>query len=155
MTDLMISCWEQFVTIYILGKTLGLTSIKYFLSGIFIFGILRSIYRYAAGDSIGKLTHSAWILRFLDWLLVKIEWTNKTEFLDDNLEPIPVGFNLLGIPLDAGITGVFLGILLFIWPGMLLVIITFVPLQLCRDRNIRKKEFVAKLKGTVKGTEAR
>lgn len=156
MIDLITSYWEQFVTIYALGKTFGIVAVPCLLGAIFIFHILRFIYKYAAGDSIGKPTHSAWTLRFLDWLMVKAEWSNKTEFLDDELKPIPVGFNLLGIPFDVVITGIIFGISLLIWPGILLIAITFGPLQWCRNRNMRKKEFIAKLKGTeVRGTEAR
>ena len=148
ITDLITSFWEQFVTIYALGKTFGIVGGPYLLCAIVIFDILRFIYKYAAGDSIGKPTHSAWILRFLDWFFVKAGWENETEFLDDKLEPIPVGFNLLGMPFNIGITGIILFVLLLIWPGILLVVITFGPLQLCRNRNMRKKEFIEKLKGT-------
>ena len=148
MTDLITLCWEQFVTIYALGKTFGIVGGPYLLCAIVIFDILRFIYKYAAGDSIGQPTHSSWILRFLDWLFLKAEWQNETEFLDDRREPIPVGFNLLGMPFNIGITGIILAALILIWPGILLIAITFGPLQWCRNRNMRKKEFVAKLKGT-------
>jgi len=147
MTDLMTSYWDQFETIYDLVRITGFGYLKYLLSAIFIFGILRVIYKYAAGDSIGKPTHSAWILRFIDWCMIKAGRSSETEFLDDELKPIPFGFNLLGILFDAGITGVLFVISLLIWPVILLVTITFGPLQWCRNRNIRKKEFIAKLKG--------
>lgn len=153
MIELITPYWEQFVTIYILGKTLGITYVAYLLVAIFIFDILRSIYKYAAGDSVGKPTHSSLILRFFDWLIAKTG--EESDFLDDSHKPIPIGFNLLGIPFDVGITGLILGLSLLIWPVVLLVIITFGPLQLCRNRNMRKREFVAKLKGTVRGTEER
>lgn len=155
MIDLITSCWGQFVTIYALGKTVGIVGGPYLLCAIIIFDILRFIYKYAAGDSIGKPTHSAWILRFLDWFFLKAGWDTKTEFLDDESEPIPFGFNLLGMLFNIGITGIILTVLLLIWPGILLIAITFGPLQWCRNRNMRKKEFVARLRGSVRGTEAR
>lgn len=147
MIDLITLGWEQFVAIYILGETFGIASVKYLIVAILIFGILRSIHKYAAGDSIGLPAHSAWILRCVDWFMIKIGWAVETNFLDNNLKLIPVGFNLLGILIDASITGAFFLLLLFIWPGILLITITFVPLQGCRNRNIRKKKFIAKLKG--------
>lgn len=155
MIDLITPYWEQFVTIHALGKTLGIIYVAYLVGAIAILGILRSIHKYAAGDSIGKPTHSAWTLRFIDWRMVKAGWSSRSDFLDDNLDPIPVGFNLLGLLLDVGIIGAILGLSLLIWPVILLVAITFGPLQWCRNRNIRKKEFIDKLKGTVRGTEAR
>lgn len=151
MTDLITPYWEQFVTIYTLGKTFGIIVVAYLAGAIFIFCMLRSIYKYASGDPIGKPTHSSWMLRFIDWNMVRVGWSSRSDFLDDNLDPIPIGHNLLGIPFDVGIIGVILALSLLVWPFMLLITITFGPLQWCRNRNIRKKEFIAKLKGVEAG----
>ena len=144
--------WQQFVVIYDLIRSVGFTGIKYLLGAIFIFGIVRSIYKYAGGHSIGKATHSVWAFRFFDWMAVTF-FATTTEFLDDNgnssgdRKVIPVGFNLLGILLDILVIGIIISLSILIWPAVLFASLTFVPLQLCRNRNLRKRKFIAELKG--------
>ncbi len=144
--------WQQFVVIYDLIKLIGFIGIQYLLGAIFIFGILRSIYKYAGGHSIGKPTHSVWTFRFFDWVAVTF-FATTTEFLDndgnssDPFKIIPVGFNLLGILLDILCIGVIISLSILVWPFVVFASLTFVPLQLCRNRNLRKRKFIAELKG--------
>lgn len=155
MKELMDLYLDQLDVIYNLITVIGLEYLQYLLGLIIILSILRAIYKYAAGDVIGKPTYSSWILRFGDWIMVKIGWSNKSEFLiekfqgekDNPNKQVPVGFNLLGILFDAGGTGIILGISLLIWPIVLFLAVTIGPLQWCRNRSIRKKVFMAKLKG--------
>lgn len=156
MSELISTYWEQFQILFVLIRTVGLGFIKYLLVSMVVFGILRTIYKYAAADSIGKPSDSSWALRIADWVIMIKLCGLKSEFLREQRsanvmmnsdEKIPVGFNPLGVALDVLITGIFCGILLFIWPIVLLIVITFGPVQWCRNRNMRKKEFMAKLKG--------
>jgi len=139
--------WQQFTVIYDLIKSIGFTGIQYLLGAIFIFGVLRSIYKYAGGHPVGRPSHSVWSFRFFDWLAVTAGWAPTTEFTNEHGSYDPIGFNLLGILIDILVIGIIISLSILIWPAVVFALLTFVPLQLCRNHNLRKRKFIAELKG--------
>lgn len=123
---------------------------------LLVFGIVRSAYNYAKGNEIKKPTHSMFVLRFIDKLLTLFGGQNETMFrvqngYDENRErvfvPIPIGSNFAGMVLDVAAFTVLLLMCFLIWPVVAFASVTFGPLHACRVRNLRKKEFIANLKG--------
>ena len=121
------------------------------------FGIVRSAYHYAKGNKIGQFNYSMFSLRLADKLFTAIGGQNETQFQaqdgwDDNrnnrlYKPIPIGSSLIGVILDAAAFTLISLILFLIWPAVAFISVTVGPLHICRVHNLRKKAFIANLKG--------
>lgn len=149
--------WNDFSTIYNTVLNYSAWKIVTVLTpSLLVFGIVRSAYHYAKGNKIGEFYSSMFILRLGDKLFTIFGGQEHTQFktmagYDNNQDRvyhlIPMGSNFIGMVLDA-IAFTALSLILFvIWPGVLFISVTIGPLHICRVRSLRKKRFIANLKG--------
>lgn len=156
--ETIIIYWNEFETIYdIVLKYSAWKTVSVFLPSLLMFGLVRCAYHYAKGNNIGKFYHSMFVLRLADKFLTLVGGQDITEFRRDAgwsdngrkriYEPIPIGSHLLGMILDCIVLTVISLILFLIWPVVAFISVTVGPLHICRVHNLRKKMFIANLKG--------
>ncbi len=154
--EAVIVYWNEFGVIYNTVLQYGGWKIITILTpSLLVFGMVRSGYHYAKGNKIGQFNHSMFILRFGDRLLTLVGGQDKTMFAKQAYDssrdrvyiPIPMGSSFIGALLDTLIVTLLSLICFVIWPVILFVSVTVGPLHICRVHNLRKKAFIANLKG--------
>lgn len=150
--------WNEFGIIYNTVLSFGAWKIISILTpSLLVLGTIRSAYHYAKGNKIGQFHYSMFVLRLGDRLLTLVGGQDKTMFKrqagwDENrahrlYDLIPIGSSFVGMVLDVAAFTVLSLICFLIWPGVLFIFVTIGPLHICRVHNLRKKAFIAKLKG--------
>lgn len=122
------------------------------LIGFSIFGVIRGIIKYATASPIGEWDRGSYICRGTEYLAYTYFETPKEQKkykdYDENHKYIGVkGGHILGTVADLAITAAITSLLIWIWPFILTVTILFGPIQLCRNHFMKKKQFIANLKG--------
>jgi len=149
--------WNDFGTVYTAVLNYSAWKIITVLTpALATIGMSRSAYHYAKGHEIGDFNHGMFVLRLADRLLTLIGGQEETMFRvktgyddDRNIQyaPIPMGSSFIGVILDV-IAFTALSLILFvIWPAVAFISMTVGPLHICRVHNLRKKAFIASLKG--------
>lgn len=120
--------------------------------GIFvIFSILRIIVKYATASPIGNMENGSYLIRSIEYIMymTKTPEEQKTyKHYDKNHKYIGIkGGHLGGAALDLASMGIILSILIWIWPLVAVIAILFGPIQVCRNHFMKKKKFIANLKG--------
>jgi len=118
--------------------------------GLFFLSILRSVFFYATARKFDEWYDSSLMAWSVAALYYKI-LADEKELLEDERgesgRPSLKGGHILGGWIDA-VTWLILGtIFIWLWPIILTVAILFGPIQLSRNHFMRKKIFIAKLKG--------
>ena len=150
--------WNEFGIIYDTVLKYGAwKAVSVLAPSLFVFGIVRSAYLYAKGNEIGRLRDSMFALRLGDKLLTLVGLQNHTTFRDQVgwdddrnhriYETTPIGSSLVGMVLDVGACTLITLVSFLIWPLVAFLGVTIGPLHICRVHNIRKKTFIANLKG--------
>jgi hypothetical protein len=150
--------WNEFATIYeVVLKYSSWKIITVVAPSLFTLGLIRTSYCYAKGHSIGAPNHSMFSLRIVDYLFTALDWQSESNFKEklgydsEKREHIygisEIGSNLLGTIFDVGVFTIVLLLIFLVWPIAAFVSATVGPLHACRVYNLRKKAFIASLKG--------
>lgn len=150
MEEILIIYWDQFVVMY--------TNIRFafypiyfkIIGTILIFGAFRFIWFYATAKKIDEWHNASIMARCVQSFYYKFA-ADKKEKKKDKKDGHPRctmrGGHFLGSVADA-VTWAVLGLaLIWAWPAIITVLAVFGPIQLCRNNFMRKKMFIAKLKG--------
>lgn len=141
--------WDTFAQMYTNLRPM-LWSIYFTVGlGIFVFGLLRFIIKYATASKIGRWEDSSYGVALLERFYFRFV-ADKQEKEKDRKSGTRVTTkdgHMSGTVFDLaawGITGL---ISIWAWPAIIIFSITFLPIQLCRNYFMKKKVFIANLKG--------
>lgn len=121
--------------------------------GVFaVFGVIRLIFKYATASPIGPWDRSTYIVRAMEYIMYTYfespKAQKKYKEYDENHKYIGIkGGHLGGTVIDMAIIGIVLFVVIWIWPLIIVMIVLFGPIQLCRNHFMKKKKFIANLKG--------
>jgi len=150
--------WNEFATIYSVVLGYGAwNTVTILTPTLLTLGIIRCAYHYAKGDEIRQLNHGMFVLRLGDKLVCLLGWQENTEFRvhdgwadgrsQRTYKPIPIGSSFIGMILDVGAFTLISLVVFLIWPAVAFISVTLGPLHICRVHSLRKKAFIANLKG--------
>jgi len=142
--------WQHFQIVHAGIRAVSWPILIYVTMGIFFFSILRSIFFYATARKFDEWYNAS----LMAWGLAALYYktlANENEILEDERgksgRPTLKGGHVLGGWADA-VTWLVLGtIFIWLWPIIFIVAISFGPIQMSRNHFMRKKIFIAKLKG--------
>jgi len=142
--------WQQFEIMHENIRAVSWPILLYVAAGMFWFSILRSVFFYATARKFEEWYHASIMLYGIVALYYKTLATEE-ELLEDEQgksdRPTLKGGNALGGWLDTAIWTILGAIFIWLWPIIIAVVILFGPIQMSRNRFMRKKIFIAKLKG--------
>ena len=142
--------WQHFTILHANIRTVAWPILIDVAIGIFVFSILRVIFFYATAKKIDDWIHSSLLIWCIAALYYKLV-ADESEILEDEQgksgRPTLKGGNAIGGWIDV-LAWLILGtILIWAWPIVFTVVILFGPIQLSRNHFMRKKLFIARLKG--------
>lgn len=150
MEEMLTVYWEQFV-IFLTSFRLAFWPIYFkIIGGILIFSALRFIWFYATARKIDEWHHASIMVRGVQALYFKFvadEKERKKDKKDGYPRSTMRGGHFLGGLADA-LTWTILGfVLIWAWPAAIALFVVFGPIQLSHNYCLKKKTFIANLKG--------
>lgn len=117
--------------------------------GISVFGLFRFILKYATASKIGRWEDSSYGLYLMDkfYLRFLADSQEKEKDREEDERLTTKSGHIGGTFFDLMTWAVAGLILIWAWPGIVVFSITFLPIQLCRNHFMKKKIFIANLKG--------
>ena len=150
MYDMILASWQEFVPFY---HNVRQTFWPFFFTGIgviFTYGFLRMCFFYATARTISGWMDGSFLVYNVQKLYIKYLATDneRRKFEAGSEDQVFLnGGNLLGSFADILGWAIIGLIIIIMWPIIFSVLILFTPIKLTRNHFMRKKLFVAKLKG--------
>ncbi len=142
--------WQNFAILHENVRAVSWSILIYVAIGIFCFSILRGVFFYATARKF----HEWYEASVLTWGIAALYYkllAAESEILEDERgesgRPTVKGGNILGGWIDAVAWLVLGTILIWAWPVVFTIVILFGPIQISRNHFMRKKLFIARLKG--------
>ena len=116
--------------------------------GIFFFSILRSIFFYATARKFGEWQDASLLIWSLESLFIYFIPDERENYENGNLNRVTLGGgHIVGGLIDTAAWLILGSILIWLWPIIFTIVMLFGPIQMSHNHFMRKKIFIAKLKG--------
>lgn len=120
--------------------------------GFIVFGLFRIVWKYATASIIGKWDRGSYVIRGTERIIYKYfespKEQEKYNWYDENHKYTGIkGGHLYGTAFDIATISITSVVLIWTWPLIIVIFILFGPVQLCRNHFMKKKVFIANLKG--------
>lgn len=142
--------WEHFQILHANIRGISWPILLNGAIGLFVFSLLRSVFFYATAKKISDWYHSslfAWGVVVLYYKTFATEQEILENERGESGRPSLKGGHIMGGLIDTAAWLMFGTILIWLWPIIFIIVMLFGPIQMSRNHFMRKKIFIAKLKG--------
>jgi len=142
--------WDQFFIFHESVRAMSWPILIKVAIVISVFSILRSVFFYATARKFEEFQDASIFVLSVDKFYY-VFFATEEELEKDRLGQADritgKGGHVLGGFLDAAVWAILGTVLIWLWPIIFAVAILFGPIQISRNHFMRKKIFIAKLKG--------
>lgn len=140
--------WQHFEIFHATVRGISWPILVNVAIGLFCFAILRHLFFYATARKIDEWQNSSVFIWGIEGLFIYFIPDESENYENGKLTRVTVrGGQVVGGWVDAAAWTILGTILIWLWPIIFTIVILFGPIQMSRNHFMRKKLFVARLKG--------
>lgn len=140
--------WQYFEIFHASVRAIFWPILIYMALGMFVFSILRFVFFYATARKLEEWQDSSLFIWGIEGMFIYFFPDERENYENGALNRATLtGGHILGGFLDVAVWAILVAVLIWLWPIVFIAAILFGPIQISRNHFMRKKIFIARLKG--------